>query len=262
MIYFADGWDSWLLFRFISTLIDVIWDFSHFRVPAGILHVIFPPILLYFFSCPSILSCRFCLCTSFPPLLACLCSCCGELIWRIRPVAGLLLCQSNRQGSGPELSPNPFLHACLATEMAAPPPPSAIFHLAHPFFFQWLMSRHSVCSLWACLTLELHLVSQPLRESFSLFISVLSVFNCVLCLGFHSLVPGCSWNPSVLRFYYYNLVLCLIWRHFSVNPKHNLKCVKMVFAVNLCEFNSSSTPKQPSVKVVIAFFVCPENTFF
>lgn len=28
-------------------------------------------------------------------------------------MAGLLLCQSNRQGSGPELCPNPFLHACL-----------------------------------------------------------------------------------------------------------------------------------------------------
>ncbi|KAI4804881.1 hypothetical protein KUCAC02_026492, partial [Chaenocephalus aceratus] len=50
---------------------------------------------------------------SSPPIHACFCSRGGGVIWRIRPVAGLLLCQSNRQGSGPALSPNPFLHACL-----------------------------------------------------------------------------------------------------------------------------------------------------
>lgn len=52
-------------------------------------------------------------CTTLPPILACLCSHGAGVIWRIRPVAGLLLCQFNRQGSGLELSPNPVLHACL-----------------------------------------------------------------------------------------------------------------------------------------------------
>lgn len=76
------------------------------------------------------------------------------MIWRIRPVAGLLLCQSNRQGSGPELSPNPFLHACLPGNRICRFPSLLSFFRAHPFLFRCLSSPPPVCSLSTCLYLE------------------------------------------------------------------------------------------------------------
>lgn len=80
------------------------------------------------------------------PALACLCSRGGGVIWRIRPVAGLLLCQSNRQGSiwtrAQSKSLPPRLPA-RATELA----PHALFHLS---------SCLILFSLHACTILRLH----------------------------------------------------------------------------------------------------------